>query len=185
MQALLSFIIRYSKNFTYRCRFIHHDLSFLTLFLFTFSICDGHSKFLSKSIKAFNRSFFVVCLEQVCLYSAWRKKLTRSWPVQLETAISSFSRFRFLSTLIVKLVPFSRSGLPFEICFSRSPVITIRSKFLTSRSAVQDNPFEILLLLFSPSGLPFGKNFFSRSDVITIRSKFFASRSAVIPIRLE
>ena len=65
------------KN-TYRCRFIHRDLSFLTLFLFTFSICDGHSKFLFKSIKAFNRSFFVVCLEQVCLYSAWRKKLTRS-----------------------------------------------------------------------------------------------------------
>ena len=61
------------KN-TYRCRFIHRDLSFLTLFLFTFSICDGHSKFLFKSIKAFNRSFFVVCLEQVCLYSAWRKK---------------------------------------------------------------------------------------------------------------
>ena len=30
------------KN-TYRCRFIHRDLSFLTLFLFTFSICDGHS----------------------------------------------------------------------------------------------------------------------------------------------
>ena len=74
------------KN-TYRCRFIHRDLSFLTLFLFTFSICDGHSKFLFKSIKAFNRSFFVVCLEQVCLYSARRKKLTRSWPVQLETAI--------------------------------------------------------------------------------------------------
>ena len=165
MHALLSFIIRYSKNFTYRCRFIHRDLSCLTLFLFTFSICDGHSKFLFKSIKAFNRSFFVVCLEQVCLYSAWRKKLTRSWPVQLETAISSFSRFRFLSTLIVKLVPFSRSGLPFEIFFSRSPVITIRSKFLTSRSAVQDNPFEILLLPFSRLGLPFG-DFFSRSDVL-------------------
>ena len=61
------------KN-TYRCQFIHRDLSFLTLFLFTFSICDGHSKFLFKSIKAFNRSFFVVCLGQVCLYSAWRKK---------------------------------------------------------------------------------------------------------------
>ena len=61
---------------TYRCRFIHHDLSFLTLFLFTFSICDGHSKFLVKSIKVFSRSFFVVCVEQVCLYSAWRKKLT-------------------------------------------------------------------------------------------------------------
>ena len=81
MQALLSFVIRYSKNFTYRCRFIHRDLSVLTLFLFTFSICDGHSKFLFKSIKAFNRSFFVVCLEQVCLCSAWRKKhpfMTRS-----------------------------------------------------------------------------------------------------------
>ena len=184
MQALLSFVIRYSKNFTYRCRFIHRDLSFLTLFLFTFSICDGHSKFLFKSIKAFNRSFLVVCLEQVCLYSAWRKKLTRSWPVQLETAISSFSRFRFLSTLIVKLVPFSRSGLPFEIFFSRSAVITIRSKFLMSRSAVQDHPFEILLLPFSRSGLPF-ENFFSCSDVITNCSKFVASHSAIIPIRSE
>ena len=35
-------------------RFIHRDLSFLTLFLFTFSICDGHSKFSFKSIKASN-----------------------------------------------------------------------------------------------------------------------------------
>ena len=78
--------------------------------------------------------------------------------------------------------PFS-NGNPFTSRFS--PVqITIRSKFLTSRSAVQDNPFEILLLPFSRLGLPFG-NFFSRSDVITIRSKFFASRSAVIPIRSE
>ena len=84
----------------------------------------------------------------------------------------------------ILLEPFSRSGLPFEIFFSRSAVITIRSKFLTSRSAVQDHPFEILLLPFSRSGLPF-ENFFSRSDVITIRSKFFASRSAVIPIRSE
>ena len=80
--------------------------------------------------------------------------------------------------------PFSCSSLLSEIFFIPSAVITIRSKFLTSRSAVQDHPFEILLLPFSRSGLPF-ENFFSRSDVITIRSKFFASRSAVIPIRSE
>ena len=54
------------KN-TYRCQFIHRDLSFLTLFLFTFSICDGHSKFLFKSIKAFNRSFFC-CLSRTSLF---------------------------------------------------------------------------------------------------------------------
>ena len=57
-------------------------------------------------------------------------------------------------------------------------MITIRSTFLTSRSAVQHHPFEILLLPFSRSGLPF-ENFFCRSDVITISSKFFASRSAL------
>ena len=79
---------------------------------------------------------------------------------------------------------FCQCRQPFELFFSRSAVITIRSKFLTSRSAVQDHPFEILLVLFSRSRLPF-ENFFSRSDVITIRSKFFASRSAVIPIRSE
>ena len=39
-----------------------------------------------------------------------------------------------------------------------------------------DHPFEILLELFSRSGLPF-KIFFSRSAVITIRSKFLTSRS--------
>ena len=59
------------------------------------------------------------------------------------------------------LEPFSRSGLPFEIFFSRSAVITIRSKIFTSRSAVQDHPFKILLEPFSRSGLPF-EIFFSR-----------------------
>ena len=82
------------------------------------------------------------------------------------------------------LEPFSRSGLPFEIFFSRSAVITIRSKIFTSRSAVQDHPFKILLEPFSRSGLPF-EIFFSRLAVITIRSKIFSCRSAVMPIRSE
>ena len=59
------------------------------------------------------------------------------------------------------LEPFSGSRLPFEIFFSRSAVITIRSKIFTSRSAVQDHPFKILLEPFSRSGLPF-EIFFSR-----------------------
>ena len=73
----------------------------------------------------------------------------------------------------ILLEPFSRSGLPFKIFFSRLAVITIRSKIFTSHSAVQDHSFEILLEPFNCSGLLF-EIFFSRSAVITIRSKFFA-----------
>jgi len=79
---------------------------------------------------------------------------------------------------------FSRSGLLFEIFFSRSAVITIRLQIFTSRSAMHDHPFEILLEPCSRSGLPF-ENLFSRSAMITIRSKFFASRLDVMLIRLE
>ena len=49
---------------------------------------------------------------------------------------------------------------------------------MTIPSPVHDHPFEILLVPFSRSGLPF-EIFFSRSAVITIRSKFLTSRSAV------
>ena len=145
---MISFTFIHNSIFknTYRCRFIHRDLSFLTLFLFTFSICDGHSKFLFKSIKAFNRSFFAACLEQVCLYSAWRKKTgqckTQTADCRLRTrgnwlpSVQSFWRAVQDHPFEILLLPFSRSGLPFKNFFSRLDVITIRSKFFASRSAV-------------------------------------------------
>ena len=123
-----------------------------------------------------NSSDFKHCfgLEVGATVEPGHKKLTCSWPVQLETAISSFSRFRFLSTLIVKLVLFSRSAvqvyrskfflavhpwLPSVRSFWQAvqPLRTIRSLFYSCRSAVQVYHSEIFLAV--QTWLPSIRNF--------------------------